>query len=432
MAMRISQYLPIRLALLLLIPLFLTGWTTSIQQDVREWTVGPNGDARTISEILPMADDGDRIRVLEGTYTDTPIIIEKSIELIGEGLPILDGEHRESVMIVRAPNVVIRGFLLRNTGSSHVYDHAAIRMEGADCRIENNRVESSYFAIFLAKGHRCIVTDNSIHSESVSETSSGNGIHLWDTNEAVIERNTIEGHRDGIYLEFATGVTIRENLSHKNLRYGLHFMFSGESIYNDNVFVENGAGVAVMYSRNVTMNGNRFENNQGTASYALLLKDVQDVEVSGNLFRYNTVAIHSEGSDRIQFTRNRIEYNGWAVKIMSNCQDNVFTGNAFVENTFDVVTNSRRSENMFDRNYWSRYNGYDLNRDGYGDTPYRPVRLFSYIVETRPIAVILLRSFFVDLLDLAERVLPILTPETLLDENPLMNDIPADRHEHTT
>ena len=35
-------------------------------------------------------------------------------------------------------------------------------------------------------------------------------------------------------------------------------------------------------------------------------------------------------------------------------------------------------------------------------------------------ALILLRSFFVDLLDAAERVLPVLTPETLVDERPLM------------
>lgn len=399
------------------------GWASETT-DPREWIVGPEGDVATISEALQLANAGDRIRVQAGTYTDTPIVIDKPIELIGEGNPILDGEFRESIIMVRSPGVTVRGFTLRNSGSSYVTDHAAIRMQDSgDCRIENNRIENSFFAIFLAQSSRCIVTDNEIYGESVSETSSGNGIHLWNTNETVIERNVILGHRDGIYLEFASEVTIRENVSTNNLRYGLHYMFSNDSVYDNNIFSGNGAGVAVMYSRNVTMNGNRFENNQGTASYGLLLKDVTDAEVSGNHFRNNTVAIHSDGSDRVRFTRNRIEYNGWAVKVMASSVGNVFTENAFVENTFDVVTNSRRSENSFNNNFWSRYNGYDLNRDGYGDTPYRPVRLFSFIVETRPIAVILLRSFFVDLLDLAERVLPVLTPETLVDENPLMNDV---------
>lgn len=413
-------HLPFILSLLLF---FLTAGI-ALAQENHEWIVGPGGDAATITEALELADDGDRIIVSSGTYTDTPIVVEKQVELIGEGDPILDGEFRESILMVLSPGVTVRGFTLRNSGMSYVTDHAAIRMQDSgDCRIENNRIENSFFAIFLAQASGCVVSDNEIIGESVSESSSGNGIHLWNTSDTVIERNAVRGHRDGIYLEFAGEVTIRDNVSTNNLRYGLHYMFSNDSSYDNNFLSENGAGVAVMYSRNVVMRGNTFENNQGTASYGLLLKDVKDAEVTGNHFRNNTVAIHSDGSDRILFSGNRIEFNGWAVKIMASSIGNTFTENAFVENTFDVVTNSRRSENSFNSNFWSRYNGYDLDRDGIGDTPYRPVRLFSFIVETRPIAVILLRSFFVDLLDLAERVLPVLTPETLVDETPLMNDV---------
>jgi nitrous oxidase accessory protein len=51
---------------------------------------------------------------------------------------------------------------------------------------------------------------------------------------------------------------------------------------------------------------------------------------------------------------------------------------------------------------------------------FRPVRLFSLIVANHPQSVILMRSAFVDLLDAAERALPILTPETLVDTSPLM------------
>ena len=45
-----------------------------------------------------------------------------------------------------------------------------------------------------------------------------------------------------------------------------------------------------------------------------------------------------------------------------------------------------------------------------GDVPYRPVRLFSVLVERNEPALILLRSFFLDLLDLAERVVPVHHP----------------------
>jgi nitrous oxidase accessory protein len=48
------------------------------------------------------------------------------------------------------------------------------------------------------------------------------------------------------------------------------------------------------------------------------------------------------------------------------------------------------------------------------------VRLFSVIVERNAPAIILLRGFFVSVLDAAEQVFPSLTPETIVDERPSM------------
>lgn len=391
----------------------------------RELVVGPAGEFVSLTAALAAATDGDRIRVIGGTHTDVPLTVEKRVELVGENWPVLDGQGREGILTITAPGAVVRGFELRDTGASHVRDHAAIRVERASgVRIEGNLLVNSNFGIYLARANEAVVVQNELRGEARTESSSGNGIHLWDVHDALVADNSITGHRDGIYLEFAKRARIQNNVSKGNLRYGLHFMFSDDSVYDRNTFAGNGAGVAVMYSRRVVMTGNRFEDNWGTAAYGLLLKDVQDSEIERNVFRQNTTAIYSEGTDRLTFRQNRVERNGWAVKIQANSQDNSFIENAFVENTFDVVTNSRRSYNTFDRNYWSRYSGYDLNGDGIGDIPYRPVRLFSFIVENEPIAIILLRSFFVDLLDMAERVLPVLTPETLVDANPLMNEVP--------
>lgn len=390
----------------------------------REIVVGNGGDVADITAALDLAEDGDRIRVLAGTYTETPILIDKSIQLIGEGRPVLDGESREGILNITAPNVVVDGFVLRNTGVSHVRDHAAIQLEKAHgCLVQNNVLENTFFGIYLAAANDCEVRGNELRATGGTESGSGNGVHLWNVERATVVGNVIEGHRDGIYLEFAKSSHIAQNVSRNNIRYGLHYMFSDDSVYDRNVFEENGAGVAVMYSKNVVMKGNQFIRNWGTAAYGLLLKDVQDSKIEGNLFRSNTAAIHVEGADRLSFTNNHFERNGWAVKIQANAQDNVFTKNNFIDNTFDVVTNSRRSYNSFDGNYWSRYKGYDLSGDGVGDVPHRPVRLFSFIVETKPAAIILIRSFFVDVLEVAERVLPVLTPETLVDERPLIREV---------
>jgi nitrous oxidase accessory protein len=177
-----------------------------------------------------------------------------------------------------------------------------------------------------------------------------------------------------------------------------------------------------MYSKHVVIEDNVFEQNWGPTAYGLLLKEISDSRIAGNRFERNTVALSSEGSQRVQVSNNRFIRNGWAVRVTSNSQENRFTGNDFIENSFDVTTNSRRNPNLFQGNYWSRYAGYDLNGDGYGDVPFRPVRLFSMIIERTPIAIVLLRSVFVDLLDIAERVAPVLTPETLVDERPRMKE----------
>jgi len=178
-----------------------------------------------------------------------------------------------------------------------------------------------------------------------------------------------------------------------------------------------------MYSSNVDMTGNLFEHNWGASSYGLLLKDMQESRIENNRFYRNTIGIFSESSSNIDIHRNNFELNGYAVNIKSSSRANRFTENNFIENSFDVTTDSPRNPNTFDGNYWSHYEGYDLDRDGIGDVPYRPVRLFSVITQRQPEALILLRSMLITLLDTAERVMPILTPQTLTDERPKMERI---------
>ncbi len=236
--------------------------------------------------------------------------------------------------------------------------------------------------------------------------------------------NTISGHRDGIYFEFVTHSVIWRNLSFKNLRYGLHFMFSNDDAYITNTFENNGAGVAVMFSHGVKMFNNYFKENWGDAAYGLLLKEINDSYIEGNHFEKNTSAIYAEGANRIVIQKNVFRNNGWAFKIQASCMDVTLVQNNFLGNTFDVGTNGSLVLNHFDRNYWDKYEGYDLNRDHIGDVPYRPVSMYSMIVERNPPSMILFHSLIVSLMDKSEKVIPSLTPENLKDEHPLMKPLP--------
>ncbi|HLU25241.1 MAG TPA: nitrous oxide reductase family maturation protein NosD [Longimicrobiales bacterium] len=390
-------------------------------QDV---VVGPAGPYTTVTAALEAAEPGARVRILSGTYREGPIRVRKPVRIEGVDWPVLDGGHQGSVLIIEADDVEVRGLRIRNSGVSFVDDHAAIRVDGGNrCVVDGNRLEDNFFGIYVARSEGCRITDNVVRASGDREASSGNGIHLWNARDVRVARNQVRGHRDGIYLEHVRRATIEGNHCEGNLRYGLHFMFSHETEYSGNVFRSNGAGVAVMYSRSVRVADNVFEDNWGATAYGLLLKDISDSEVVGNTFRRNTTALHSEGSDRLEIRGNRFERNGWAVRVLASSQGNRFTGNDFIDNTFDVTTNSRRNYNHFEGNYWSAYRGYDLTGDGVGDVPYRPLRLFALIVERTPEALALLRGPFVDLLDVAERVLPAITPETLVDASPRMTEV---------
>ena len=97
--------------------------------------------------------------------------------------------------------------------------------------------------------------------------------------------------------------------------------------------------------------------------------------------------------------------------------------NNFINNTFDMGTNGSLVLNTFKNNYWDKYEGYDLNKDKIGDIPYRPVSMYSMIIEQMPPAMMLFRSFITTLLDKTEKLLPSLTPENLKDDYPLMKPL---------
>jgi nitrous oxidase accessory protein len=374
----------------------------------------------TIEAALRQARDGDRIVVTAGTWVlDAPLLVAHRVDIEGEGWPVLQGAGGHELMRVTADSVRIRGLVFRNVRTSYIDDRAAIRFLEVDgCAVEDSRFEDTFFGVYLQKSAGCRITGNHFTGGGTSETGSGNAIHLWNSSRTLIANNAITRYRDGIYLEFARAVEVSDNVSEANYRYGLHFMFSDSCAYRRNHFRRNGAGIAVMYSKHADMTGNAFEDNWGAAAYGLLLKDITDGRLEGNRFSGNSTALFLEGSSRLLILGNTFDGNGWAIKLMANAEGNRFEHNNFSGNSFDVATNSRSNSSTFDGNYWDHYQGYDLDRDGYGDVPFAPVRLFSLVVQQNEPALILMRSFMVDLLDAAERVMPVLTPATLIDQHP--------------
>lgn len=381
-------------------------------------------EIKDISSAIAQSDNCDTIYIHEGNYLVENLIIYKSLSIIGINYPVIHSISGDEIFTILEDHCQVKGLQLRGVTTSYLKERSAIRIKNSKYfEISDNNIHHCFFGIYIEHSDYGLINNNTISGNATDEASSGNAIHAWYSDKLIIQDNILSGHRDGIYLEFVNESRISGNLSHFNKRYGLHFMFSNDDQYFENKFISNGVGVAVMFSRRINMIDNLFANNWGQASYGLLLKEIYDAEIFDNVFSKNTVGIFVEGSNRIKYYRNELIENGWAIKFSGGCESNTISSNNFIHNSHDLVVSSRILDNRIEANYWSQYNAYDLDRDGYGDVPYYPVKLFSYISNEVPETMLLMRSLFVQLINYTEKVSPIFTPKDVFDAKPIMHKI---------
>lgn len=376
---------------------------------------------KDVTTALNMSHPYDTIIISGGTYEVENLVIRYPLVILGEKEATIKSKSGDEVFTVLADSTTISGLTIRDVTTSYMKERSGIRIKKAKYfKISNNILIDCFFAIYIEHGAHGSIRNNELRGNATTDAESGNGIHAWYSDFLEITDNTVMGHRDGIYFEFVNDSKIINNHSERNKRYGLHFMFSNDDSYQDNTFRNNGVGVAVMFSRRIEMKRNTFEKNWGRSSYGLLLKEIYDAEILHNKFKENTIGIFVEGSNRINYHFNDFNRNGWALKFSGGCEDNDISQNNFIDNSLDLVVNTKLSSNKFHNNYWSEYSGYDLDRDQVGDVPHYPVKLFSYVLDKAPEAIVLMRSLFVDVINFSEKISPVFTPKDVMDDSPLM------------
>lgn len=239
--------------------------------------VGPSKQYTSIKQALIAAAPLDTIYIHAGHYKEGNIYISKPVSLIGINYPVIDGEKKVEVISIHASDVEINGLKVVRSGYATLEDPCGIKVYNRErVQIINNILDDNFFGIYLQYSKHCVVKSNRIQAYGRMEQEIGNGIHCFRSDTLQISRNTIQGHRDGIYFEFVSGSVIWNNSARNNIRYGLHFMFSNNDMYLNNIFQNNGAGVAVMFSKHVSMFNNTFIENWGDAAYGLMLKEISD------------------------------------------------------------------------------------------------------------------------------------------------------------
>lgn len=389
-------------------------------------TVGDGKQFANITTAIANASDGDIIRVSEGIYEEN-LIIDKALTIEGIGRPILRGPGTGSVVLIAADDCVFRGFRVEHSGSDLQQEDAGILIRSKRNTVEDNDLKDILFGIYLYHAADNRIRQNRIVGRQEIESGErGAGLHLWNSPNNTLEGNEISFTRDGMYIQSSPNNTITGNRI-SNLRYGVHYMNSDSNSFENNVFFDNVAGGAIMYSQKIILRRNAFVHNRGFSSFGLLFQDCRSCIAEDNLILNNATGLFLEATLDSTFRRNTIAENDTAIQLFSSSSSNVFAENNFIDNLSPVRLVGRGGSTQWQSiaggNYWSDYDGYDIDEDSYGDIPHKIQNIFEYLEGNFPRLRIYLNSPAAQSIILAEKSFPILKGSGEADARPLMHPI---------
>lgn len=351
--------------------------------------------------------NGHTLHIESGVYRQN-VNVHKTLKIIGEDklTTSIDGNNIGTVLSVNANNVSISGFTIRNSGlNSPPY--------GMDCGIILNHSIGCTIS-------QCLVTNNRV------------GIYVFFSRFNLIEHNTVyANHKDGIWLWFSGNNVLKENkISNNEYNFGVfggefsdfnnvidtsnqvdgktiqYLIGAKDKTFNDTItgvlYLINCVNVTVQ-NLSLKKNGHgvfcfnltdsRIENVTGLDNnYGIYLQDSDNNIVASSHCINDWVGISLQGSshnaieasfaqkcekgillyeaDNNTLTSNTLLDNFYGIRMFSSDYNTIFHNNLLKSTKqIDLISSY---ENIWDNgcegNYWSDYNGTDIDRDGVGDT----------------------------------------------------------------
>ena len=379
-----------------------------------------------LQQRVTNAQPGDTITVTSGLYEGN-LLLDKKLVVRGVGEPVIRGDGTGSCFVITADSCEISGFLIERSGNDLMAEDAGILVKSNHNRLQNNTLRDILFGIYLLQADWNDVRNNVIVGrKDIDYGQRGSGIHIWDSHYNVFDGNTVSFARDGFYIQYANHTLIQYS-DVSNVRYGLHYMYADSNRFFYNRFTDNIAGAAIMYSRQIDFRHNVFARHRGFASYGLLFQDCQNVTADSNVIVDNAVGLFLESSLSNRFYRNIIAQNDIALQMFQNSSRNNFSENNFIDNLNLLSIVGKYTESSWNPerrgNYWSSYNGYDLDGDGVGDVPMKIQNVFQYLEGQYPNLRLYLYSPASQALAVATTAFPIININEERDQRPMMHPI---------
>ncbi len=382
-----------------------------------------SGNVETLQTVIDRAQPGDTLLIYHGVYEGN-LHLNKRITLTGIQMPLIQGDGSGSVITISADSCTVSGFRIDRSGSRLVEENAGILIKSNSNVIKENELTDILFGVYLFHAENNFVQGNRITGRRQLEFGErGSGIHIWNSQRNRFLDNVIADVRDGFYIQNAHHTWIENNESF-NTRYGLHYMYADSNTFLSNRFYDNVAGAAIMYSRGIRMRHNVFSHNRGFSSFGILFQDCHGLVADSNVIADNVVGMFFEASTNNMFRHNIVAQNDIALQMFQNSTNNTFTENNFIANLNPLAIVGKRTESRWSvdgrGNYWSSYEGYDLDGNGIGDIPMKIQNVFQYLEGQNANVRVYLYSPASQALAVAAKAFPIININEEADVRPLM------------
>jgi nitrous oxidase accessory protein len=379
--------------------------------------VSPGEALQAAIDAVP---DGGALCLAPATYPG-PIAIRRRVTVWGPREAIIHTSAEGSAVTITGAGAALLGVTVDGAGRRYDLAEAGVRVERTeDVRVEDVRITNAAFGILVERAKRITVRNNLV--EGTGEPSlglRGDGIHLWEVEDSLVEGNDVRDSRDVVVWYSPRNRVLRNRVT--GSRYGTHLMFARDATVTGNVFIRDEVGVFVMYSRNVRIERNVVAEAGGASGMAVGLKESGNVVVRENAFVHDSIGTFVDTSpfqpgDVDVFERNVYRLDDVAVLFHSSPRATVFRRNSFRDNGAQVRVDGAGDALGIEwhGNDFDDYAGYDLNGDGIGDVPYELRSLSADLTDGRPELAFFTGTPVLALVEAAGRALPIFAPRVIM------------------
>ncbi|WP_323676495.1 NosD domain-containing protein [Halorubellus sp. PRR65] len=417
-------------------------WADDATADARRLASRPvsvvvGEDAPTLAAAVEAAPPNTTVRVPAGTYTDVNVTVRKPVTVAGAGAnaTTLVGTGNGSVLRVLNSTVAVTDLGIEGVGEGksvpnvsvdtdawdalvmRSYAHAASGVEfenASGSYVADVRVETPSNGVTVRYSDGVVV--ERVHVDGRSPWQEGFMSTLAAHSRVVIQDSTFDGGRDGVYMHVADGTVVRGN-DFRDLRFGVHEMYTSDTLVADNVVTDADTGVVVMTrpERNVVLGNAVRDSGVGV-----------DVAGRSSFVLRNVVAANEVGVDvgsyRSLYAENTVYGNGVGISgstlVPTNAvaRNDVANNDAYAEASLGPV---RVWSHAGRGNHWAGAPGTDRDGDGVLERSFRPTGAVDRHAEAVPSVHVLARSPAVSLLRSSAAAMPGLRAEGVLDVAPL-------------